>query len=92
MTDVLIDRISPQFWSILILESVSFIYATKKIFVKCISSSVCFHGPDKYFVKFYICISSCVRVLNSLDMFTVFIIMFVIRVSLFLNEIIKCDL
>ncbi len=25
-------------------------------------------------------------------MFTVFIIMFVIRVSLFLNEIIKCDL
>ncbi len=25
---------------------------------------MCFHGPDKYFVKFYICISSCVRVLN----------------------------
>ncbi len=25
---------------------------------------VCFHGPDKYFVKFYICFSSCVRVLN----------------------------
>ncbi len=30
--------------------------------------------------------------LNSLAMFTVFIIMFVIRVALFLNEIIKCDL
>ncbi len=64
LTGVLIDRIPPQFWSILILESVSFIYATKLLFVKCISSCVCFHGPDKYFVKFYICILSCVRVLN----------------------------
>ncbi len=34
LTDVLMDRIPPQFWSILILESVYFIYATKLLFVK----------------------------------------------------------
>ncbi len=69
LTDVLLDRISSQFWSILILESVLLLFMPWNNSLLSAFHIVCtFMGliSKVYFVKFYICISSCVRVLNIL--------------------------
>ncbi len=48
LTDILIDRISPQFWSILILESVFLLLTPLNNSLLSAFHLVCaFHGPDK---------------------------------------------
>ncbi len=68
LTDVLIDRISPQVWSILILESVFLLFMPQNNYLSAFHRVSAFMGliSKVYFVKFYMCISYCVRVLNVL--------------------------
>ncbi len=65
LTDILIDRISPQFWSILILESVFLLFTPQNhSLLSAFHLVSAFMGliSKVYFVKFYTCISSvCVR-------------------------------
>ncbi len=56
--------IRPQFWFILILESVFFLFTQRNNSLSAFHLVCVFMSLNVYFVKFYICISSCVRVLN----------------------------
>ncbi len=62
----LLDRISPQFLFILILESVFLLFTQRNNELSAVHLVCTFMSliSKVYFVKFYICISSCVRVLN----------------------------
>ncbi len=62
----LLDRISPQFWFIFILESVFLLFTQQDNSLSAFHLVCAFVSPISkvYFVKFYICISSCVHVLN----------------------------
>ncbi len=63
LTDLLIDRISQQFRSILILESEFILFTPQNHFLLSEFHLVCFHGPDKQgvfceilYVHFILCV------------------------------------
>ncbi len=69
LTAVLIDCISPQFWPIASLERVFLLFMPQNNYLLSAFNLVCAFMcliSKVYVVKFYMCISSCVRVLNVL--------------------------